>query len=117
MRQRGCNVARWTFTTMPHKCQQDGTSCGVLALKFAECILMGGNLDIETTEEGVATRQQIAETLLEETDNLENLCFSCGKEQHDDIHWICCELCDRWFNHSCVQRPPMDKEFRCPACC
>ncbi|KAL6471810.1 hypothetical protein MHYP_G00204600 [Metynnis hypsauchen] len=60
--KKGCNVSRWTCSTLPHTRQQDSTSCGVLAVK------------------------------------------------------VCCDICQRWFHHDCVQKPPLDIEYLCPAC-
>ncbi|CAM4606556.1 unnamed protein product [Leuciscus chuanchicus] len=34
MRNKGCNVSRWTCDTVPHPKQSDSTSCGVFALKW-----------------------------------------------------------------------------------
>ncbi|KAJ8346636.1 hypothetical protein SKAU_G00280370 [Synaphobranchus kaupii] len=49
MRKKGCNVSRWACSSVPHSRQTDGTSCGVFALKFAECILKERKLLILTT--------------------------------------------------------------------
>lgn len=35
MRQKGCNFSRWSCGKLPHPKQQDGTSCGVFALKVS----------------------------------------------------------------------------------
>ncbi|XP_034051120.1 uncharacterized protein LOC117532014 [Thalassophryne amazonica] len=50
MRKKGCSVSRWTCSTLPHSTQQDGTSSGVLALKFAQKILQGDEIDLDTPQ-------------------------------------------------------------------
>ncbi|XP_077395327.1 uncharacterized protein LOC144031777 [Festucalex cinctus] len=72
MRKKGCNVSRWACSTLPHARQQDGTSCGVLALKFAEKILTNQQtVNMKTTITAVnRMRQDIATRLLRESDLL-----------------------------------------------
>ncbi|KAK5892966.1 hypothetical protein CesoFtcFv8_013306 [Champsocephalus esox] len=96
MRMKGCKVSRWTCSTLPHNRQQDSTSCGVLALQFAEKILPG--------------------EAIEESDDPSRLCFYCGMEEQDEAHWICCDMCQRWNHPQCVQRPPVDQPYSCPGC-
>nr|XP_061824017.1 uncharacterized protein LOC133611330 [Nerophis lumbriciformis]XP_061824019.1 uncharacterized protein LOC133611331 isoform X2 [Nerophis lumbriciformis]XP_061825121.1 uncharacterized protein LOC133611943 [Nerophis lumbriciformis] len=117
MRKKDCNVTRWTCSTLAHARQQDGTSCGVLALKFAEKILKGQPINIETHLSAVNNlRLDIATILLQETDDLSKVCHSCGMEESDNPQWICCDICDRWFHHECVLRPDVDGDYLCPAC-
>ncbi|XP_034058354.1 uncharacterized protein LOC117539569 isoform X2 [Gymnodraco acuticeps] len=105
MRMKGCKVSRWTCSTLPHNRQQDSTSCGVLALKF------------ETSQKAVhELRLDIATSLLRESDDLSRLCFYCGMEEQDEEHWICCDICQQWYHHQCVQRPPVDQPYLCPGC-
>ncbi|XP_057710147.1 uncharacterized protein LOC130927999 [Corythoichthys intestinalis] len=81
MRTKGCNVSRWTCSTLTHERQKDSTSCGALALKFAEKILNGGELNIKTTQSAVnKLRLDIATSLLQQSDDLSNLCHCCGSE-------------------------------------
>ncbi|XP_048873850.1 sentrin-specific protease 2-like [Brienomyrus brachyistius] len=58
MRKKGCNVSRWPCSALPHERQRDGSSCGILTLKFAECILKGVPINILTTEEAVNQMRQ-----------------------------------------------------------
>ncbi|CAM4530247.1 unnamed protein product [Leuciscus chuanchicus] len=92
MRHRGLNPSRWACDTLPHPLQQDATSCGAYVLKFAECILGGFPLAFANSASSVNTiRQQIAVSLLENTDDLTDLCHLCG-EQDGDTHWIDCDI-------------------------
>ncbi|XP_034058266.1 uncharacterized protein LOC117537228 isoform X1 [Gymnodraco acuticeps] len=117
MRMKGCKVSRWTCSTLPHNRQQDSTSCGVLALKFAEKILLGESIEFETSQKAVhELRLDIATSLLRESDDLSRLCFYCGMEEQDEEHWICCDICQQWYHHQCVQRPPVDQPYLCPGC-
>ncbi|RXN38205.1 sentrin-specific protease 1-like isoform X1 [Labeo rohita] len=80
MRQRGCNFSRWGCDKLPHAKQQDGSSCGPFVLKFAECILKNEPLDFSTSPQDVAElRMGIAICLLQNTDDLTDLCFLCGE--------------------------------------
>ncbi|XP_061152306.1 sentrin-specific protease-like isoform X2 [Syngnathus typhle] len=90
MRKKGCNVSRWTCGTVPHPRQQDSTSCGVFALKFAEHLLSDEEIDLSAKANDVNRyRLQIATTLLLETDDLSNLCCVCGEATHDtDNRWV-----------------------------
>ncbi|CAG6022010.1 unnamed protein product, partial [Menidia menidia] len=88
MRHRGLNVSRWACETRSHPLQHDATSCGAYALKFAECILGGLPLEFDNSTSGVnSIREHIAVSILENTDDLSNLCHLCG-EQDGDTHWL-----------------------------
>ncbi|XP_034088666.1 PHD finger protein Alfin1-like [Gymnodraco acuticeps] len=85
--------------------------------KFAEKILLGEAIEFETSQKAVhELRLDIATSLLRESDDLSRLCFYCGMEEQDEEHWICCDICQRWYHHQCVQRPPVDKPYLCPGC-
>nr|XP_049591118.1 uncharacterized protein LOC125978107 [Syngnathus scovelli] len=118
MRNKGCNVSRWTCGTVPHPRQQDSTSCGVFALKFAEHLLSNEEIDFSAKAHDINRyRLQIATTLLLETDDLSDLCFVCGEATHDtDNRWIQCDECCRWFHLVCVGEPPTEGSFLCTAC-
>ncbi|XP_041843372.1 uncharacterized protein LOC121641350 [Melanotaenia boesemani] len=117
MRKRGCNVSRWVCGTLPHVNQQDGVSCGVFVLKFAECILEGKPLQFDNSTTAMNTvRFQIATTLLKESETLKNLCHHCGFQDTDDPQWIACDNCGRWYHHGCVKSPPLQKKYFCDVC-
>ncbi|XP_059926400.1 uncharacterized protein LOC132471262 isoform X1 [Gadus macrocephalus] len=93
MRLRGINVSRWGCDTVPHPRQTDSTSCGPFVLKFAECILKGENCKFNTSRKGVGEmRRAIATALLENTDDLTEVCHQCGQtdnpETDEDVQWV-----------------------------
>ncbi|XP_060775724.1 uncharacterized protein LOC132885264 [Neoarius graeffei] len=59
----------WTVKTMNHNNQMDGSSCGVLVLKYTEELLQSGHIyDVQTTAEAVSGhRMSIACSLLKHT--------------------------------------------------
>ncbi|XP_041843701.1 uncharacterized protein LOC121641551 [Melanotaenia boesemani] len=118
LRNKGCNVSRWTCDTVEHPFQTDGTSCGVFSLKFAEKILQNERIHFSATQQAINRyRMEIAVTLLLQTDDLNDLCFYCGTKEHEtDIDWIQCDICLRWFHQTCVGSPSPQETFVCPAC-
>ncbi|XP_054863173.1 lysine-specific demethylase 5B-like [Amphiprion ocellaris] len=118
MRKKGCNFSRWTCGTVQHTQQSDSTSCGVFALKFAECLLQKEDTSFPATKEAINRhRLEIAVTLLLETDDLTDRCHFCGEQEHEsDVNWIQCDVCLRWFHQMCVQGPPAEEDFVCLAC-
>ncbi|MED6264527.1 hypothetical protein CHARACLAT_015880 [Characodon lateralis] len=90
-------------TLVSHPIQQDATSCGIYALKFAESILDGSPVAFHNSAESVnSIRMQIAVCLLENTEDLTNLCYFCGL-MDGDTNWIGCDVCPRWFHQNCVK--------------
>ncbi|CAL8237863.1 unnamed protein product [Boreogadus saida] len=68
----------WKLTT-------DSTSCGPFVLKFAECILKGENCKFNTSRKGVGEmRRAIATALLENTDDLTEVCHQCGQTDNPE---------------------------------
>ncbi|XP_035999447.1 sentrin-specific protease 2-like [Fundulus heteroclitus] len=118
MRNKGCKVSRWTCGTVQHPVQTDSTSCGVFVLKFAEKLLRREEMFFQTNPTAInELRREIAVKLLLRTDNLSDICCYCGEEEHEnDFNWIQCDVCLRWFHQLCMQNPPPEKAFVCPAC-
>ncbi|XP_076833337.1 uncharacterized protein LOC143478249 isoform X1 [Brachyhypopomus gauderio] len=122
MRKKGMPVSRWRCETLPHPLQQDGTSCGVFALKFAEQVLAAKPMMFAAECSSVdVLRWEMATTLLRESDDISSLCHFCGEmEAHDDLTaetlWIACDRCGRWFHTTCVKNPPLDNDYVCTAC-
>ncbi|KAJ8348756.1 hypothetical protein SKAU_G00273450 [Synaphobranchus kaupii] len=86
-------------------------SCGVFALKFAECILEGKAVTFVTSTRAIHNmRVDIATTLLRESDTLQDLCHHCGSEDSDDPQWIGCDISGRWYHNGCVKSPALDEE-------
>nr|XP_055062836.1 uncharacterized protein LOC129445862 [Misgurnus anguillicaudatus] len=120
MRHKGCNFSRWSCDTLPHPKQQDGTSCGVFALKFAEFVLREEPIVFLNTMEGVEElRKEIAVTHLQNSDDLSQHCHVCVEESGDN-NWVACDCCSRWYHQSCVQMTSKvflaSTHFFCPAC-
>ncbi|XP_066502605.1 sentrin-specific protease 1-like isoform X3 [Hoplias malabaricus] len=122
MRKKGIEVSRWTCETVLHPVQQDGTSCGVFALKFADQVLAAKPLTFPSDTSSInALRWDMAVTLLRESDDISNLCHVCGETATNDKSAaeklrIACDRCGRWFHTSCVDNPALDKEYMCTAC-
>ncbi|CAL9693526.1 unnamed protein product [Knipowitschia caucasica] len=128
LRKQGMNVSRWECNTLPHPLQPDSSSCGVFAIKFVENILTGQPLVFPAGRSDVdALRWQIAETVLEASDDLTDICCICGQEDVDEedvddpndtksIIWISCDVCGRWFHHVCSGCSDTSAAFICEAC-
>ncbi|XP_041828433.1 PHD finger protein ALFIN-LIKE 5-like [Melanotaenia boesemani] len=115
MRLKGLNASRWECDTVSHPIQKDATSCGVYALKFAECILSGLPVAFDNSVKTIhEMREQIAICLLENTDDLTELCHLCGLV-NGDTHWIGCDLCPRWYHRNCLKKKT-GKKFVCEVC-
>ncbi|XP_056615179.1 uncharacterized protein LOC130430197 [Triplophysa dalaica] len=82
MKGRGCAVGKWTCETLPRPVQKDSVSCGVFSLKFAEKVLcneMADQIEFPSSKEDLDEyRKEIARTVLEETDDLSEMCLYCG---------------------------------------
>ncbi|XP_056290593.1 uncharacterized protein LOC130206579 isoform X2 [Pseudoliparis swirei] len=122
MRKRNRNLSRWISHTVSHPPQQDSTSCGVLVCKIAELLLTEGNIDFAVDNVGVnILRAEMASRLVDDSDNLKDLCSVCGEEdslERDTSepsvdNWIECTLCRRWFHWVCVARPKMEEDYLC----
>ncbi|XP_030194773.1 uncharacterized protein LOC115529827 [Gadus morhua] len=126
MRARGCTVSRWKANTVPHSLQQDSTSCGIFAIKYAEKVLAEESPTFPNTEGAVVNyRREITVALLNETDDLSELCHHCGEgeearggsqDRPNATDWIQCDTCGRWYHEGCVGRPDRDPMYSCPAC-
>ncbi|XP_041847822.1 uncharacterized protein LOC121644147 [Melanotaenia boesemani] len=122
MRRKGIHVSRWKCDTVPHPHQPDSTSCGVFAIVFAEKILYNQPVTFPASPKDVSDLWwQIATTLLRDSDDLTNLCLHCGEASVDgspeeQLTWISCDACGRWFHHDCVGQPKMEEPFKCTAC-
>ncbi|KAL6491393.1 hypothetical protein MHYP_G00017380 [Metynnis hypsauchen] len=81
MRNKGCKVSRWTCDIIPHPVQRDVTSCGVFVCKFTEKILQDQPTTFLNTDKAVnLIRKEMAMTLLQESEDLTDLCHFCGEE-------------------------------------
>ncbi|XP_032435748.1 uncharacterized protein LOC116730540 [Xiphophorus hellerii] len=115
MRSKGMKVSRWKCETVTHAIQQDMVSCGVFALKFAECILENKDLNFPSTAEAVKTNLDISSTLLSESESVENLCRHCGSEDKDHL-WIACDRCNWWYHQDCINFKQTNTDYCCEMC-
>ncbi|KAK7879083.1 hypothetical protein WMY93_034132, partial [Mugilogobius chulae] len=109
----------WVYETVDHPKQQDPTSCGVFVCKLAELLLEEKELVYPVDEAGVSRmRLQIARTLLDNTEDLSEICSNCGfrctggtddaniiDDGPEEDEWIACSRCNRWFHMECVGSP------------
>ncbi|KTF92337.1 hypothetical protein cypCar_00012293, partial [Cyprinus carpio] len=81
MDTKGFKGATWKCVKLPHSLQPDATSCGVFVCKFAEALLLGGDLTFSCTDANIAQmREDLGLCLLNESEPLDNLCLACGEE-------------------------------------
>ncbi|KAL3062118.1 hypothetical protein OYC64_010098 [Pagothenia borchgrevinki] len=118
LKSKGCNISKLKCNSPPHPQQPDGTSCGVFALKFAESILSSEDaISFATTKQAIAEhRWNIATTLIQQTDYLSAICCYCAGQRDEYTYWIACDVCNRWFHHECVGRPPTHRTYICGGC-
>ncbi|CAL8404725.1 unnamed protein product [Boreogadus saida] len=113
MRKLGVNVSRWKCDTVAHPLQEDTTSCRVFALKGqAHYNSRHSNID--------DPRREIVTTIMTGSDDLSDLCHFCGEEdtfdKTENVTWIACDACLRWFHTGCVGNPAMESNYACCAC-
>ncbi|KAK2173489.1 hypothetical protein NP493_867g01010 [Ridgeia piscesae] len=77
----------WKVTLRPHTRQQDGHSCGVLVMEFADLLLAGKDLMIENTVNNL--RRQQAQRLLGnmELNAVTKCCRYCGSQDTGTREW------------------------------
>ncbi|CAL8258929.1 unnamed protein product [Arctogadus glacialis] len=92
MRKLGVNVSRWKCDAVAHPLQEDTTSCGVFALKFAEHLLEGSSSLQFPTSNIDDLRREIATTIMTGSDDLSDLCHYCGEEdtfdKTENVTWV-----------------------------
>ncbi|XP_048861185.1 uncharacterized protein LOC125728154 isoform X2 [Brienomyrus brachyistius] len=125
MKQRGDdeNRATWTVATLQHNKQRDGSSCGVLILKFAEHLLSEGDISrVQTTSDFVTNaRLEIACSLLEYQGKALDYCVICSMMEGDAdktlIEMVQCDHCNRWAHFQCANFDPKNQfAFICTKC-
>ncbi|XP_039657546.1 uncharacterized protein LOC120559688 [Perca fluviatilis] len=119
VRKHNPAIGKWTCSTVAHPKQQDTTSCGVLVCKLAELILKGEAVQYPVDQEGVTQlRLDMAMSLLNDTDDLSQLCRACGEESSgaDTDDWIECTTCTKWYHSVCVGHPSTEGDYFCKGC-
>ncbi|KAK3136343.1 hypothetical protein QOZ80_5BG0432150 [Eleusine coracana subsp. coracana] len=48
------------------------------------------------------------------------VCGACYQNHGQDLFWICCDICEKWFHGICVKITPAKaehiKQYKCPSC-
>nr|XP_026690521.1 uncharacterized protein LOC108949502 isoform X2 [Ciona intestinalis] len=96
---------QWRNVTVVHPTQTDSHSCGIFVIKIAEALLtsrtkMKKNVWFDASNI-LQTRMEIAQQILNVSDNLEEVCNICGKCNESSL-WIGCDSCHRWFHCNCL---------------
>ena len=120
-------LASWTDRDYSAVEQQDGSSCGVLALMAAEAVINDAPLNVIDATMVTFYRQYIKARLIlnsrrydNATDAVCDLPF-CSRPSGKKIAWTQCDRCNRWCHNVCVGRPSScmaDKNnpFLCSIC-
>ncbi|XP_072562148.1 sentrin-specific protease 2-like [Paramormyrops kingsleyae] len=123
MRGFDAQKGQWCVQTLQHQKQLDGSSCGVLILRFAVDYLLRGNIsEVQTTEEAVrSARLEIACELLECKGNAADYCVICSMldsdQDHSFIEMVQCDVCQRWAHFKCATyEPELDGNYSCKKC-
>lgn len=95
----------WFVHTKEHARQTDSTSCGVLVLKFLECMLTGADIQTDTSARGILyCRKYVGQILLKNSDDLDIYCRHCyTKESQERGALVRCRLCkeNKYFHATC----------------
>ncbi|KAH9767119.1 PHD finger protein ALFIN-LIKE 2 [Citrus sinensis] len=69
------------------------------------------------------SKHELLEESLGEVDDAENdetFCGSCGGSYNSAQFWIGCDICERWYHGKCVKITPAKaeniKQYKCPSC-
>lgn len=85
--------------TKQHLLQRDGYNCGPLIVNYFEKIVQHENLNEYRNMDAYRKTLQIC--LLENSQNMREICTLCGRQCPDDI--FKCNLCCRQFHQDCLQ--------------
>ncbi|KAL1259551.1 hypothetical protein QQF64_010128 [Cirrhinus molitorella] len=121
MDQNGFEDTTWKCVKLTHSMQPDATSCRVFVCKFAEALLLGGDLNFSCEDANIAQiREELGLCLLTESDSLGNLCLACGDHYPDTPDlvdtWVACDSCQGWYHWDCVNRPNLKAHYICQGC-
>uniref|UniRef100_A0A7M5TR22 Ubiquitin-like protease family profile domain-containing protein n=3 Tax=Clytia hemisphaerica TaxID=252671 RepID=A0A7M5TR22_9CNID len=109
----------WDIIQVEHAKQSDAISCGVICIKFAECVLRHENLPSHFhSDELMNHRQKIAVKLIELGSNGDwctKICRICDRCDSPPLSkqtgikpkkwpWVCCDICSpvMWYHGHCV---------------
>lgn len=114
------------FENVPE--QTDGSNCGVFILYYAFTIMNKKCFD--STFDPVTYSTFLKKYLLENSEDMTNVCLYCGwnsNKHRPDIgkattDWVCCESCFRWVAQQCIFKDKNKTlnfdivEFKCLLC-
>ncbi|KAK2156483.1 hypothetical protein LSH36_212g03021 [Paralvinella palmiformis] len=110
----------WSVAKYTSSIQQDGDSCGVFVFMNAEAILKGMPSSVMRQNHSVEYRRYILGKLISHahTHNDDVICDLpfCYKPSGDDINWIRCDECSRWFHIGCIGLLKPTDTFTCLYC-
>ncbi|KAK9189529.1 hypothetical protein WN943_018127 [Citrus x changshan-huyou] len=87
----------------------------------------GGSKSWNSTKRSIDGQARSKHELLEESlgevddaENDETFCGSCGGSYNSAQFWIGCDICERWYHGKCVKITPAKaeniKQYKCPSC-
>lgn len=121
-------LGSWREKVYTLRPQQDGHSCGVLALMAAEAAINGVNVDAIDPQYQAYYRKYIRARLMFNCRPYDlaadTVCDMplCNEPREKPTLWVQCDLCNRWCHNACVGLPTdgkytMEDTFICYFCC
>nr|XP_054751747.1 lysine-specific demethylase 5A-like isoform X1 [Lytechinus pictus] len=85
--------------------------------KKAEKLLVPGNLPIKKED----IKEEVIINVDGDEDDDDEICSAkkCLRPLGDDINWVQCDMCEKWYHLLCIgmkQQPEEDEEFFCRVC-
>jgi hypothetical protein len=99
------NLTRWFYLDIKH--------CKTQPSRQSEPNSKGSKMQPPKDEEESEGEEQ-------QDDQDTAVCGACFKNNGQDLFWICCDLCEKWFHGACVKITPAKaehiKQYKCPSC-
>ncbi|XP_064647064.1 uncharacterized protein LOC135499932 [Lineus longissimus] len=109
----------WTVAKYMCSKQDDNTSCGVFVMMNAESLLKGVPPFVMRQWHCDGYRRYALGKLLSHAKtNDEIICDMpfCNKPSGEDIAWLQCDYCNRWFHNECVALAETPAVYKCLIC-
>ncbi|XP_016120484.1 uncharacterized protein [Sinocyclocheilus grahami] len=119
---------KWRPGKIKHSFQEDSFSCGVFVMLMAKQVVeefpkIPDRINITPSKEMMCHyRKNLAKDILLASVSREEYCSVCGKlekgQTEEQIIWIQCESCKRWFHVPClnINVPPEEQAWTCDLC-